>query len=164
MGYDFSTSEATRYSLKPGYSDVGAPTSSTGNGDSSVQVSHRLDERNGFSLFLGNGYVASGTGQVRYESRLNLSWDHSLSEKCSFIFPRKVARVITSCKEAIVIILRKIAMVMTVNIFKLLQAAAINTQGRSALEPTCVTEQNEAIPMMRIPLAYPCRYPILQFN
>jgi hypothetical protein len=84
IGYGFSTSEATRYNLELGYAENDSPTGTNRDGDSSFEMRHTIDDRNGFSLFVGNGYVSSGAGEVRYESRLNLRWDHALAERMQF--------------------------------------------------------------------------------
>ncbi len=84
IGYGFNTSEATRYNLQLGYQESDSPTDTTRDGNSSFAIKHSIDERNGFSLFLGSGFVSSGSGEVRYESRLNLGWDHALAERMQF--------------------------------------------------------------------------------
>jgi hypothetical protein len=97
IGYGFNTSEATRYNLVLGYSESDSPTGTNSDGDSSFEVRHSIDERNGFSLFAGNGYVASGAGEVRYERRLSLRWDHALAERMQFTLTSEV--VSTSQEE-----------------------------------------------------------------
>jgi len=84
LGYDFSTSAATKYSIRLGYSDAETPLGSNRDSDSSFELRHSIDERNGFSLFLGNGYEASSRGRVQYANRLNLRWDHALAERLQF--------------------------------------------------------------------------------
>jgi hypothetical protein len=84
LGYDFSTSEATRYSIRLGYGRVDRPTGMESNGNSSFEFNHSIDERNGFSFFAGRGYVPSGNGNVLYESRLNLNWNHAIAERLQF--------------------------------------------------------------------------------
>jgi hypothetical protein len=84
MGYDYSTSEATRYSIRLGYGRVESPAGKDTNGQSSFEFNHSIDERNGFSFFAGRGYVPSGNGNVRYESRLNLNWNHAIAERLQF--------------------------------------------------------------------------------
>jgi len=84
IGYGFSTSEATQYDLVLGYAEKDSPTGTGRNGNSSFEIRHSIDDRNGFSLFIGNGYVASGAGKVRYETRMNLSWAHALAERTQF--------------------------------------------------------------------------------
>ena len=84
LGYDYSTSEATRYSIRLGYGRIDRPTGMESNGNSSFEFNHSIDERNGVSLFAGRGYVPSGNGNVRYESRLNLNWNHAIAERLQF--------------------------------------------------------------------------------
>jgi hypothetical protein len=84
LGYDYSTSEATRYSIRLGYGRVESPAGKDTNGQSSFEFNHSIDERNGFSFFAGRGYVPSGNGNVRYESRLNLNWNHAIAERLQF--------------------------------------------------------------------------------
>jgi len=81
IGYGFNTSEATRYNLQLGSSERDRPTGTDRDGNSSFEINHSIDDRNGFSLFVGNGYAGSGSGEVRYEKRLNLRWDHALAER-----------------------------------------------------------------------------------
>jgi hypothetical protein len=84
LGYGRNTSEATRYNLVLGYAESDTPTATDRDGSSSFEVTHSIDDRNGFGLFLGRGYVSSGAGNVRYETRLNLRWDHALAERMQF--------------------------------------------------------------------------------
>ena len=84
LGYDFSTSEATLYSIRLGYGEVDRPTGKENNGQSSFEFTHSIDERNGFSFFAGRGYVPSGDGNVRYESQLILNWNHAIAERLQF--------------------------------------------------------------------------------
>ncbi len=84
IGYGFNTSEATRYTLQLGTSERDNPDGTDRDGNSSFEIKHSIDDRNGFALFVGNGYVGSGAGEVRYESRLNLRWDHALAERMQF--------------------------------------------------------------------------------
>ena len=84
IGYGFNTSEATRYNLQLGYQERDTPIDTERNGNSSFEVRHSIDERNDFSLFAGRGYVPSGSGGVRYESRLDMRWNHALSERMQF--------------------------------------------------------------------------------
>ena len=46
-----------------------------------MAVSNIRDERNRFSLTAARSFEASGTGDVREEDRLDLSWTHAFSEK-----------------------------------------------------------------------------------
>ena len=84
VGYDFSSSEATWYALELGYAERESPDETTSDGSSSFQMGHSIDERNDFSLFAGRGYVASGAGEVRYQTEMNLSWGHALAERWQF--------------------------------------------------------------------------------
>ena len=84
IGYGFNTSEATRYNFQLGTSERDNPAGTDRDGNSSFEVTHSIDDRNGFALFVGSGYEGSGNGEVRYESRLNLRWDHALAERMQF--------------------------------------------------------------------------------
>jgi hypothetical protein len=84
VGYDFSSSEATWYALELGYAERESPDETSSDGSSSFQMGHSIDERNDFSLFAGRGYVASGAGEVRYQTEMNLSWGHALAERWQF--------------------------------------------------------------------------------
>ncbi len=81
IGYGFNASEATHYNIQLGYQESDSPSETVRDGNSSFAISHSLDERNNFSLFVGSGYEASGRGETRYQSRLNLGWNHALAEK-----------------------------------------------------------------------------------
>lgn len=85
IGYGFNMSKATRYDLTLGYAEADTPEGSNQDGNSSVEIQYTLDERNSFSLFVGNGFVESGAGVVRHESRLSLSWNHALAERMQFL-------------------------------------------------------------------------------
>ena len=67
-----------------GYAERDGPAGVDRDGDSSFELRHKVDEVNGFSLFLSNGFAASGAGEARYESRLSLSWSRSLTERMRF--------------------------------------------------------------------------------
>ena len=84
LGYGRNISEVTRYDVLLGYAENESPTETTRDGNSSLTVSHSVDDYNAFSLFVGNGYYSSGGGEARYESRLNLRWDHALAERLQF--------------------------------------------------------------------------------
>ncbi len=84
LGYGWSTSEVTRYDLLLGYQEVDGPAGTDRDGNSSFAINHSIDDRNNFSLFMGRGYVGSGSGDVRYQSDLNLSWNHALAERMQF--------------------------------------------------------------------------------
>jgi len=81
VGYGFNASEATRYNFQLGASERDNPVGTDRDGNSSFEILHSIDDRNGFSLFVGNGYAGSGVGEVRYETRLKLRWDHALAER-----------------------------------------------------------------------------------
>jgi hypothetical protein len=44
-------------------------------------VNHQTDERNNFSLSLSRDYEGSGRGDVRERDRINLQWNHGLSDR-----------------------------------------------------------------------------------
>jgi hypothetical protein len=85
LGYNFSTSEVTAYNITLGVSDVDEPQGSTTNGTGSFSVGHETDERNIFTLALSRSYEGSGEGDVREEDRMNLQWDHALSDRSQAI-------------------------------------------------------------------------------
>jgi hypothetical protein len=85
VGYRWNTSDATQYNLALGYAERESPTETERDGDSSFEIRHSIDERNGFSILIANGFEPSGEGQVRYENRLNLRWDHALTERMQFL-------------------------------------------------------------------------------
>jgi len=81
VNYEFRTSEATTYDFSVGYSEVERPDETEDSNDYAFGVNHQVDERNNFELELGNSYQASGEGSVREEDRLNLRWNHALSNR-----------------------------------------------------------------------------------
>lgn len=91
VGYDYRASEATSYYFSLGYTKVDEPDGSTNGGTGAFAVNHQTDERNNFSLTLSKDYQASGEGDVNDEDRLNLGWNHALSEKAQFTLSTEVA-------------------------------------------------------------------------
>jgi hypothetical protein len=91
VGYDYRASEATSYSFSLGYTKVDEPEGSTNGGTGGFAVNHQTDERNNFSLTLSKEYAASGEGDVSDEDRLNLGWNHALSEEAQFTLSTEVA-------------------------------------------------------------------------
>jgi len=91
VGYDYRASEATSYYFSLGYTKVDEPDDSTNGGTGEFAVDHQIDERNEFSLTLSKSYEASGEGDVSDEDRLNLGWNHALSEKVQFTLSTEVA-------------------------------------------------------------------------
>jgi hypothetical protein len=81
LGYGFSTSDATAYNITVGVTDVDGPQNSTTGGTGAFNVNHQTDERNNFSLTLSKSYEGSGRGNVREEDRINLQWNHGLSDR-----------------------------------------------------------------------------------
>lgn len=81
LGYGFSTSDATAYSITVGITDVDGPQDSTTSGTGAFNVVHQTDERNTFSLALSRSYVGSGRGDVREQDRIDLQWNHGLTER-----------------------------------------------------------------------------------
>jgi long-subunit fatty acid transport protein len=81
LGYGFSTSEATAYNITLGVTDVDGPQDSTTSGTGAFNVNHQTDERNNFSLSLSRNYEGSGRGDVRERDRINLQWNHGLSDR-----------------------------------------------------------------------------------
>jgi opacity protein-like surface antigen len=81
LGYGFSTSEATAYYITLGVTDVDGPQDSTTGGTGAFNVNHQTDERNNFSLSLSKDYEGSGRGDVRERDRINLQWNHGLSDR-----------------------------------------------------------------------------------
>jgi hypothetical protein len=80
VGYRFQTSEVTTYGLTIGITRVEEPQESEESGTGSFTIDHRADERNNFTLTLGTSYAGSGQGSVRKEDRINLRWNHGLSD------------------------------------------------------------------------------------
>ena len=91
VGYDYRASEATSYYFALGYTKADEPDGSTDGGTGAFAVNHQTDERNNFSLTLSKNYAASGDGEVSDEDRLNLGWNHALSEKAQFTLSTEVA-------------------------------------------------------------------------
>ena len=81
LGYGFSTSEATAYNITLGVTDVDGPQDSTTSGTGAFNVNHQTDERNNFSLTLSKDYEGSGRGDVQERDRINLQWNHGLSDR-----------------------------------------------------------------------------------
>ena len=81
FGYGLSKTEVTRYDLTLGYAEADTPEEVNRDGNSSFEFRYIPDERNSFSIFVGNGFEGSGAGEVRHESRLNLNWNHALAER-----------------------------------------------------------------------------------
>ncbi len=84
VSYQWNTSEATAYNLTLGSAERDRSGETDRDGNSSFSINHSLDDRNGFSFLVGRGYVGSGAGEVRYESNLNLRWDHAVAERMQF--------------------------------------------------------------------------------
>ena len=91
VGYDYRASEATSYYFSVGYTKVDEPDGSSDGGTGAFAVNHQTDERNNFSLSLSKDYQASGDGDVSDEDRLNLGWNHELSERAQFTLSTEVA-------------------------------------------------------------------------
>ena len=91
VGYDYIASEATSYYFSLGYTKVDEPDGSSNGGTGAFAVNHQTDERNDFSLTLSKDYQASGDGEVSDEDRLNLGWNHTLSERVQFTLLTEVA-------------------------------------------------------------------------
>jgi len=81
LGYQFQTSEATSYNITLGVTNVDGPQNSTTSGTGVFNANHRTDERNSFTLVLSQDYAGSGEGDVREEQRVNLQWNHGLSDR-----------------------------------------------------------------------------------
>ena len=62
-------------------SDVDEPGNSDEGGIFRANLGHELDERNRFALSMSTSFEPSGGGEVREEDRLNLQWDHALSDR-----------------------------------------------------------------------------------
>ncbi len=84
VGYENRLSEATTYNISVGYSDVDRPDDSEIGSNFSLDVNHRTDKQNSFTLVLSNSYEGSGQGEVREELGLNLLWARGLSERSQF--------------------------------------------------------------------------------
>jgi len=84
LGYLIRTSEATNFNFSFGFTSVDRPDDSEDGSNYSFGVDHRLDESNSFTLMLSNSFEASGQGEVREETGLNLQWDHDFSERSQF--------------------------------------------------------------------------------
>ena len=83
IGYDYRASETTRFGMTIGYSDVQRPDDSESSSDLSLEFERDIDERNRLRLLFRNSYEPSGAGEVREEDRLELQWNHGLSERAS---------------------------------------------------------------------------------
>jgi hypothetical protein len=81
LGYELRASEATTYNFAVGFTEVDRPDDSENGSIYAFDVNHRTDERNSFTLGLSNSFEPSGAGVVREEDRLNLLWNHGLSER-----------------------------------------------------------------------------------
>ena len=81
LGYGFQTSEVTAYNITLGVTNVDEPQNSTTSGIGSLNVNHQTDERNNFTLSLSKSYEGSGEGDVRDTDRINLQWNHGLSDR-----------------------------------------------------------------------------------
>jgi hypothetical protein len=86
LGYGFQTSEVTAYSFTLGVTDVDGPRDSTTGGTGSFNVNQQIDDRNNFTLSLSTSYEGSGRGNVREEDRINLAWNHALSDRSQATF------------------------------------------------------------------------------
>lgn len=84
LGYELRASEATTYNFSVGVTEVKRPDEKEDGSNFAFDVSHRTDERNSFTFGLSNSFEASGLGGVREEDRLNLQWNHGLSERTQF--------------------------------------------------------------------------------
>ena len=80
LGYGFQTSAATNYNLTVGLSNIDRPEGSETSGTGAFNVTHQTDDRNSFTLALSKDYEGSGDGEVRETDRVNLLWNHALSE------------------------------------------------------------------------------------
>lgn len=81
LAYELAVSAQTTYILSLGYSEIDRPTGSDSTGIYGIDINYRSDDRNNFLASVSNGYEASGAGEVREENRLNLQWNHGLSER-----------------------------------------------------------------------------------
>jgi hypothetical protein len=81
LGYELRASEATTYNFAVGFTEVDRPDDSEDGGIYAFDVDYRTDERNSFTLGLSHSFEPSGAGVVREEDRLNLRWNHGLSER-----------------------------------------------------------------------------------
>lgn len=84
VSYERQTSEATTYNYSVGFTDVDQPDGSEDGSTYAFGVNHRTDERNSFTLGLSKSYEGSGDGEVRDEDRLNMQWNHGLSDRAQF--------------------------------------------------------------------------------
>jgi hypothetical protein len=81
LGYELNASEATTYNFVVGFTDVDRPDDSEDGSIYAFDVNYGTDERNSFTLGLSHSFEPSGAGAVREEDRLNLQWNHGLSER-----------------------------------------------------------------------------------
>ena len=80
LGYSHAVTQATSYNAVIGVSFVDEPQGSETSGVGSVSVVHEEDERNVLTMSLSRSYEGSGDGDVREEDRIDLQWDHALTE------------------------------------------------------------------------------------
>ena len=84
IGYGWDYTDTTRYDLVLGFAQTDGADGTNRDGNSSITITHIVDDRNNFTFFAGNGYASSGSGDVRYQSDFNVVWGHQINFEAQF--------------------------------------------------------------------------------